>query len=532
MELQRRWVGVAEELGHLVQAFRQPRTKTMVLVAGTVLTTARLLGILWRRHRVMLQAAEIPGPRASFFFGNMSIMQLPKMRSLRAQLFQELCVEYGPVVRIVMPIFFTGPYNMMVIFGDREQIEKVLHDPNCQSRPGGNGGSGDRDSLPIGPSLIGMGDNAVHHAHRKALSPLFTKRMLASYATTILATLSATEEALRRAAPQGPQNMHALLVAATYDIISAIGFNKPVRTVNNLDDPAIKAGDRWLFANLQRATNPLNRLNYLLTARLRRWLHRIVGPALVSLPPIDKEAAYFANLLLPMVKDQRAKAEAAGGDDSNQKTMIGKAVAFKDESGSSLNDREVMGELLGLLLAGHETTANTLTWAILLLARHPEAQERVAAEARQLELGQEAVENLSFTRKVFYEALRLYPTVPSLARRNHTEFTVAGLGGKEHQIPAEQFLMLNFYSFAPTARPFDPDKAPSGGIQAGKDFFPFGGGQRVCLGWQLAELEGTLLLAGLARAFRFEDAGRPVELFQDITLGPKHTGCFLKVVAR
>ena len=76
-------------------------------------------------------------------------------------------------------------------------------------------------------------------------------------------------------------------------------------------------------------------------------------------------------------------------------------MAFKDENGVSLDDREVMGELLGLLLAGHETTANTLTWALLLLARHVEAQDRLAAEALSVgPLGHDALEKLVFTRKV------------------------------------------------------------------------------------------------------------------------------------
>lgn len=264
--------------------------------------------------------------------------------------------------------------------------------------------------------------------------------------------------------------------------------------------------------------NPINRIKYTFLAPLRR-IGCMFFPSLVPEHPLDEARNYFESFLNETIQNQRKHGFTS--------TFVGRALEFTDEAGKSLTDREVMGELLGLLLAGHETTANSLTWALLLLARNPDVQEKVAAEVAGLSLGAGSMAQLQYTTKVFYEALRLYPVVPSLGRMNHIDMNIRGFS-----IPAKQMLSVCSYTLSSKERDFNPDMAPAGGIQAGELFFPFGNGRRLCMGWQLAELEGTLLLAGLIQNFRFTDAGKPVEPFQDVTMGPKHSGCFLKFAVR
>jgi len=478
--------------------------------AGLAIFSGLLLRKLWRRYKAIQRANAIPGPPASFILGNAGVLTAPSYRANRAKVWDELFDEYGPVVRLVMPI--VAKYDMMVGFGSKEDALYILKHPQCQGRVG------IFESGSLGQSLIFMSDTAVHDAHRKALMPMFTKRMLGSYSEVVTKELDRLVSVLKDRMSEGMVDFYKLLIAATYDIISEIAFSRESQTIHNPDDPAVRAGDRLLSISAATFLNPINRMKHICFAPLHR-AGRVFLPSLVPKSPLHEAREYFVTFLEEAIQNQRRHGITT--------SFVGRALEFKNEAGKSLTDREIMGELLGLLLAGHETTANALTWALFLLARNPYVQDKVAAEVAGVSLGAESMAQLQYTTKVFYEALRLYPVVPTVGRMNHTDINIHGF-----DIPAKQFVMVCGYALSSKERDFNPDMAPAGGIQAGELFFPFGNGRRLCMGWQLAELEGTLLLAGLIQNFRFTDAGKPVEPSHDVTMGPKHSGCFLKFEVR
>jgi len=195
-----------------------------VCSAALAVCSGFLLRKLWRRYKAIQKANAIPGPPASFISGNLEVLTSSRYREHRAKVLDELFDEYGPVVRLVMPI--VAPYDMMVAVASREDALYILKHPQCQGRQQLLI-SGSR----LGPSLIGMSDTAVHDAHRKALMPMFTKRMLGSYSQVITKQLDTLLTVMKGKMSDGMVDIYKLLVAATYDIISEIGFSFESQTV-------------------------------------------------------------------------------------------------------------------------------------------------------------------------------------------------------------------------------------------------------------------------------------------------------------
>eukprot|EP00747_Dinoflagellata_sp_TGD_P205897 gnl/TRDRNA2_/TRDRNA2_79644_c0_seq2.p1 gnl/TRDRNA2_/TRDRNA2_79644_c0~~gnl/TRDRNA2_/TRDRNA2_79644_c0_seq2.p1 ORF type:complete len:554 (+),score=86.51 gnl/TRDRNA2_/TRDRNA2_79644_c0_seq2:65-1663(+) len=504
--------------------------------AAAVLWVLAGVAVVWLaklitgRIRLLKHARAIPGPPASFLWGNMDVLRHRKWRRRRDLVWCELFKKYGPVVRIVLPIFW--PEELLVGFGSQETCQEVVNHPDCQSRR-----APPLDTM-VSHCLIVMPEDGIWRAHRKALAPAFAKRMLQFFEPMIVEESQAFVAALREkraAMGGGPVDMHELLFAGTYDIIGRVGFGASFGSKNNPNDPALHNGNK-IMENVYAATlNPLERLWYGTYGWVCRWLHRVAPSISPELHEIDQLASHFEELFSPIISRLRA---AGDSEKERQSTMVGRMVSFTDEAGRGLSDKELLGELAGVLVAGHETTATTLSWAVMLLARHPEAQLQAAAEAdaAAAAAAKAAAEGDSrlagaaaypFLKQVFYEALRLYPTVAILPRAPSRDAVVAG-----YFIPKYARLFPCSPAYAPGDRVFDPWRAPCGGIQAGQRFHPFGGGRRHCLGWQLAELVSTTLLAAILREFRMSDAGMPLVPSLDMTLGPKESGAWVVLTPR
>ena len=200
--------------------------------------------------------------------------------------------------------------------------------------------------------------------------------------------------------------------------------------------------------------------------------------------------------------------------------MLPALLAAADVGGGRLARRALRDEVVTLLVAGSETTANTLSWAYYLLARHAEAERRLHAEVDALlaprgrrneavPLEAADLERLPYTRRVITETLRLYPPAYLLGRQAVEDVVLEG-----YRIPAgttvlmSQYLMHRDARFFPDPEAFLPDRwaAPEPGSAAPAPprcaFFPFGDGPRVCIGEPLAWLEATLILATLSYRWR------------------------------
>jgi unspecific monooxygenase len=202
-------------------------------------------------------------------------------------------------------------------------------------------------------------------------------------------------------------------------------------------------------------------------------------------------------------------------------------AARDPQTGEAFSPVQLRDQVATMITAGHETTALTLFWCFYLLANAPDIQQRVAAEARDVELGPDALARLPYTHAVVQEALRLYPPAFVLVRQAIAADSFHGI-----DIPAGGVVMISPWvlhhhrALWRDADAFDPSRfLPGAPPPARFSYLPFGAGPRVCIGAQFALAEATHVLAGIIRAFRVrtDDTVLPVCV---VTTQPDHPVLF------
>jgi cytochrome P450 len=221
-----------------------------------------------------------------------------------------------------------------------------------------------------------------------------------------------------------------------------------------------------------------------------------------------------------------------------RRDLLSLLLSARDEDGRAMTDKEVRDEILTLFIAGHETTASGLAWALYLLARHPEAYARARAEAEALQ-GRTAtaadLPRLGFCLQVFKEAMRIYPPIYVMARRCIADVRVGG-----YDLPRGTALIISPWALHrrpeiwPDPERFDPSRFEPAAEQAREKlaYLPFGAGPRVCIGNHFSLMEGPLVLATLlARADLELTTRAPIAPEAYATLRPKG-GVPMRVTAR
>jgi cytochrome P450 len=337
---------------------------------------------------------------------------------------------------------------------------------------------------------------------RRLAQPAFHRQRVAGYAPTMVAI---TERHLAGWAPGQVRDVHEELVLVTGAIA--------LKTLFDLDD----AGDRDAFDEAHHGMLAAiqNRLGWALP--VPDWLPT---PGNLRIRRAEK---HLHGVIDGFIRQGRSRKEP--GTD-----LLSMLLNAQDEDGSRMTDRQLRDETMTLYLAGHETTALTLSWAWYLLAQHPEAEEKLAAEWRAVLGGRSPtaadVPNLPYTEQVVAEAMRLYPPAYVIGR----EATVpVELGG--YRLPRGTTVFLSQWvthrdgRFFEEPERFRPERW-AGGLAKRLPkyaYFPFGGGPRVCIGNGFALLEAPLLLATVGQRYRFTiDPNHPVELWPSITLRPRH----------
>jgi cytochrome P450 len=219
----------------------------------------------------------------------------------------------------------------------------------------------------------------------------------------------------------------------------------------------------------------------------------------------------------------------SGRDEGDLLSML-MAAQDHEGDGGRMSDVQLRDEVMTLLLAGHETTANALCWTFYLLSQNPSAEERLFEEVDAVLDGRlpglDDVPRLRFAEQVFAESMRLFPPAWGVGRKVVSDYTVG-----EWTLPAGVLVSMSPWvthhdaRFFPDPFRFDADRWTPEARAARPRFsyFPFGGGARQCIGEQFAWMEGVLLMATLAQRFRFRLApGAVVEPEPLITLRPRH----------
>ena len=245
---------------------------------------------------------------------------------------------------------------------------------------------------------------------------------------------------------------------------------------------------------------------------------------LPSVRRFERARAVLDETIYRIIRERRASGEDRGD-------LLSRLLLAQDEeNGGGMTDTQVRDEALTLFLAGHETTANALTWTWYLLSQNPECEARLHKEIDTVLDGRlpsfDAIPELRYTEMVFAEAMRLYPPAWAIGRMSKEAFE---LGGTE--IPAKAICISSPYvmhrdrRYYPDPERFDPERwTPEQKDTRPKfSYFPFGGGSRVCIGERFAWMEGVLVLATIAQKWKLQLApGQRVEPMPLITLRTKY----------
>lgn len=252
------------------------------------------------------------------------------------------------------------------------------------------------------------------------------------------------------------------------------------------------------------------------------------APLLEKLPLPLTRRIEGARARLDAIIDRFIADRLQTGDQGDLLSML--LLSRHEDDGGPMTDAHVRDEAMTLFLAGHETTANALAWTWFLLAEHPDVAERLEAEVDSLPgnrlPGAEDLPRLDTTRRVLAEAMRLYPPAWAIGRRALRDVELGGYHVPSGSIVAvSQYVMHRDPRFFPNPLVFDPERwTPE--AQASRPrfaYFPFGAGNRICIGESFAWMEGILILAVIARRWRMHRIpNHPVEPLPRITLRPKH----------
>jgi len=245
---------------------------------------------------------------------------------------------------------------------------------------------------------------------------------------------------------------------------------------------------------------------------------------LPSVRRFEKARARLDQTIFGMIAERRA----SGVDCGDLLSML--LLAREEDGTGGMTDQQVRDEALTLFIAGHETTAQALTWSWYLLSQNPECERKLHEEVEAVLEGRapafDDLPRLRYTEMVLAEAMRLYPPAWAIGRKAIAPFELGG-----YEIPAGAVLILSPYvthrdaRFYPDPERFNPERWATEARDARPKFsyFPFGGGARLCIGERFAWMEGTLVLAAIAQKWRLRLVeGHRVEPQPLITLRTKH----------
>ncbi|WP_050522712.1 cytochrome P450 [Pseudorhodobacter wandonensis] len=344
---------------------------------------------------------------------------------------------------------------------------------------------------PLLGNSVFVTNGEVWKRQRRIIDPAFEGgRIRESFA----AMAAAGQAAVSRMQP-GVQEIEPEMSHAAADVIFRTLFSIPIE-----HEIAAKVFDQ--FRAYQREQPILNLAAFL---PLPRWFPRFHSRR-------TKQTAARIRGLIRGLTEHRAGLIAAGEAPDDLATKI--MTTPDPVSGQLFDTEEMIDQVAIFFLAGHETSASALGWALYLLATYPEVQNRLAEEAAGIGEAPDfaVMGQLKFSRDVFREALRLYPPVPMMVRENRCPEVFRGrevaAGG---QVVLSPWHLHRHERIWERPDEFDPDRwqTEAGRSCAKEAFLPFSAGPRVCPGAGFAMIEGPLLLAMLVRAYRFETvAGR------------------------
>ena len=440
-------------------------------------------------HAVMTPKLSLPpGPKGDFLLGSARefARDWPGHMERCAREFGDICYYrflHVPICQITHP----------------DQIEQVLVRQSANFHK-----SRDYGALKfiLGNGLL-TNEGASWQEQRQLIQPAFRHENILAYGEIMA---DSTARHLARWEDGEARDLHQEMAELTLDIVSKSLFG------TNAAHLAHEVGEE--IAAVMERFQAMAALSFLLPANF----------PIPKTPRVLRSKKKLDGVVLSMIRDRR-KNKTTGED------LLQRLLDAQDEAGRQMSDEQLKDEVMTLFLAGHETTANALTWTWYLLAQHPQAEQALGREIDRVLAGHAPtlgdLPRLPYTEMVVKDSRRVFPPAWGFGRLALEEFELDG-----YRIPAgtnifiTQWLTHRDSRFFPDPLRFDPERWREDPVRKGKiprfAYFPFGGGPRVCIGAGFAMLEAALLLATIAQRYRFTLApnAKVTPLFS-VTLRPK-----------
>lgn len=427
-----------------------------------------------------------PGPPRRWLSGNLN-----EFRRDRLGYLAQCARDYGDVVALRL-----GNRSVWLL-SHPDLIEQVLVTDSRRFHK--------HFALRLNPILLGNGlltsEGDFWLRQRRLIQPAFLRPRIAGYAPFMVA---ATERMLASWQDGQRRDILAELTRLTLEIAAKTLFDAEASSrTNDVVAALAVAQEAWLSRFNSLMPPPM----WVPTPRNLR-LRRAVGR-------LDR-------IIYDFIKQRRASGEI-------KNDLLSLLLAARDEQDQrGMSDQQLRDEAMTIFLAGHETTALTLSWAWYLLAQHPEAEQRLAAEVNEV-LGSrlptvDDLPRLVYTERTIMEAMRLYPPAYTIGREAQEETELGGYRAPRGlTVLMSEWVVQRDPRFWDQPLRFQPERWSSAMQQRLPKFayFPFGGGPRRCIGDTFAMMEAVLLLATIARRFRFTVAAKqPIVPAPAFTLRP------------
>ncbi len=442
-----------------------------------------------------------PGPEGLDwvrFYGRMLAGESP------LDLFLDLAVRYPGVARFYQPVLLSDMY----ILSEPDYLEHVLlRNPSTYI-------SAIRDvseiDFVLGNGLLVNRGESWEKQHR-LIAPMFHRKSVRGFGDLMLSEARRMMEGWEPGEPLDLlEEMKRLTLSVICRALFTADIGGDVSTVRESLRTLRSTGRQGLMAML---SPPL----WVPTPRNRR---------------VHRARDRLDDIVYGLIEDRR------GSEEEYEDFLSMLMLAEDEETGEGMDDEQIRDEVMTFFLAGHETTANALTWTWHQLGRHPRIHRRVHEEARThtMEDGFDrgVYGRLDYTRRVISESLRMHPPVPVTGRMARLEDNLAG-----YHVPKGSFMIASPYvvhrhpGIWEDPERFDPDRFTEDRARDRPRFayLPFGGGKRICTGREFAKMELRLVLSEVTRRFRLEpvDSDTPPGKEVVVTMEPERT---LRVIPR
>ncbi|ACU75225.1 cytochrome P450 [Catenulispora acidiphila DSM 44928] len=411
-----------------------------------------------------------PGPSRASALG-----LLPRMMRNRLEVMAWAVAEYGEAVRVPL-----GP-KTLYLFNHPDHARHVLAD-NAANYTKGIGLTHAR--RVIGDGLL-TSEGELWRKQRRVIQPVFQAKRLARQVDAIALEAEALVDRLREHSGQGPVDIRQEMTALALGVLGRTLIDADLGAFEAVGEAFETVQDQAMFEMMSLGAVPL-------------WL------PLPRTLRFRKAKRYLQEVTDSLAADRRKNPNGFGDD------IVSRLIeSVADEPDQQVGRERMRDELVTLLLAGHETTASTLSWALHLLDQNPEVRERVHEEAVEVfsrgPLDSAALHGFTYTSMVLEEVMRMYPPVWLLTRIAREADEIGGFA-----VPAGADVIISPYllqrseKWWPDPDKFDPERFASD-RRAGRErysYIPFGAGPRFCVGNNLGMMEATIVLAALCRDLR------------------------------